>query len=192
MDYNKFIVKNYRGFIRLNNLHKITTTSKMFKPSQHDKFDDLMKKQLNNIRTKYPRKKIGIVASCFDLLHTGHLIMLEDAKNHCDILIVCLQTNPTIDRPEKNKPIQDFIEREKMVNAIKFIDEIIVYTTEHDYYNILNFIKPDIRILGSDWKGKLYTGYDIQDIPIYFHERTHNWSTTNLRKRIYEAECANK
>lgn len=156
--------------------------------SQNDKFGDGLRKQIDALKNKHTGKRIGIVASCFDLLHTGHLIMLQDAKQQCDILIVCLQTDPTIDRPHKNKPIQQFIERETMINAVRYIDEVIVYSTEYDYYNILKYLKPDIRILGSDWQGKLYTGHDLTDIPIHFHARTHGWSTSNLRKRIYEAE----
>ena len=157
--------------------------------SRNDLFDGDTEMWINNIRAKYNTKRIGIVASCFDLLHTGHLIMLKDAKQQCDVLIVGLQTDPTVDRPlTKHKPIQSFIERKTMIDAIKYIDEIIVYTTEFDYFNILRYLKPEIRILGSDWKGKEYTGHDMKDIPIYFHARTHDWSTTNLRKRIYEAE----
>lgn len=141
------------------------------------------------VREIFPNKKIGFTCSCFDLLHTGHAIMLEDSKRQCDILIAGVQTDPTIDRPNtKNKPIQDFNERLIMVKSIKYIDAIIVYSTEQDLLDILNTIKPDIRILGTDWKGKEYTGYDIKDIPIYFHERNHPYSTSSLRKRVYNEE----
>lgn len=188
-NWEKIVIRLYQWF-------KIMTISiimsKIPQSSEHDQFNTEMKTKLDNIRSKYPHKKIGIVASCFDLLHTGHLIMLQDAKNQCDVLVVCLQTDPTIDRPHKNKPIQQFIERQTMVNAIRFIDEVVIYTTEYDYYNILKYFKPDVRILGSDWEGKLYTGADLVDIPIYFHARTHNWSTTNLRNRIYQAELRKK
>ena len=119
--------------------------------------------------------------------------MLQDAKNHCDVLVVGLHTDPTIDRPDtKNKPIQSFYERELMIRSIKYIDEVIVYETEDDLYRILETLKPFVRILGSDWKGHNYTGCDIADIPIHWHERTHGYSTTNLRKRIHAAEKANE
>jgi len=129
-------------------------------------------------------KIIGFTCSCFDLLHAGHIIMLKDAKKQCDYLIVGLQTDPTFDRPNsKKKPIQSFKERKIQIEAIKYIDEIIKYETEEDLYNILKKIKPDIRILGSDYKNKAFTGDDLK-IKIYYHERDHNYSTTNLRKMI--------
>jgi glycerol-3-phosphate cytidylyltransferase len=145
--------------------------------------------QIKKIKEKYPGKKIGFTCSCFDLLHTGHIIMLEDCKKQCDILVIGLQTDPTIDRPTtKNTPVQSFYERDLMIRSIKYIDEIINYATEADLYKILQELKPDVRIIGSDWKGKQYTGHDLDTIPIYWHDRTHDFSTTNLRRRIYLAE----
>ena len=128
---------------------------------------------------------IGFTCSCFDLLHAGHILMLQDAKARCDKLIVGLQSDPTIDRPEKNKPIQSFEERKIQLEAVKYIDEIFVYETEEDLYKKLLDIKPDVRILGSDYIGKSFTGDDL-DIQIYYHERKHNYSTTNLREKIEE------
>jgi len=145
--------------------------------------------QINLIRQKYANKKIGFTCSCFDLLHTGHLIMLQDCKEQCDVLVIGLQTDPTIDRPDtKNAPVQTFYERELMVKSLKYIDEVIVYATEADLYAILLALQPHVRIIGSDWKGLKYTGHDIESIPIHWHERTHNFSTTNLRQRIFNAE----
>ena len=131
--------------------------------------------------------KIGFTCSCFDLLHAGHILMLKDSKEQCDYLIVGLQTDPTIDRPEKNKPIQSFEERKIQLEAVKYVDEIFVYETEQDLYKKLLDIKPDVRILGSDYIGKSFTGDDL-DIEIYYHERNHNYSTTNLRKQIKSQE----
>ena len=127
--------------------------------------------------------KIGFTCSCFDLLHAGHILMLKDAKEQCDKLIVGLQTDPTIDRPEKNKPIQSYEERYIQLEAVKYVDEIIKYDTEEDLYKKLLFINPDFRILGSDYIGKSFTGDDL-DIEIYYHERKHNYSSTNLRNKI--------
>ena len=128
---------------------------------------------------------IGFTCSCFDLLHAGHILMLKDSKEQCDYLIVGLQTDPTIDRPEKNKPIQSFEERKIQLEAVKYVDEIFVYETEQDLYKKLLDIKPDVRILGSDYDipDKRFTGDDL-NIPIYFHERNHNYSSTNLRGKI--------
>ena len=133
------------------------------------------------------KKNIGFTCSCFDLLHAGHIIMLKDAKKQCDHLIVGLQTDPTIDRPKKNKPIQSFQERKIQLKAVKYIDEIIEYSTENELYNLLKKIKPNIRILGSDYINKSFTGDDL-NIKIYYHKREHNYSTTNLREKIYLKE----
>ena len=130
------------------------------------------------------KKIIGFTCSCFDLLHAGHILMLKDAKNQCDYLIVGLQTDPTIDRPtSKNKPIQSFEERKIQLEAVKYIDEIITYNTENELYELLLKIKPDIRILGSDYKGKPFTGDDL-NIKIYYHKRDYDFSSTKLRKKI--------
>ena len=132
--------------------------------------------------------KKGFTCSCFDLLHAGHAKMLQDARNQCDYLIVGLQTDPTVDRPDtKNKPIQTLEERQIMLSAIRFVDEIVIYTTEGQLYEYLRDNPPDVRILGSDYKGKDFTGKDL-DIDIYYHKRDHDWSTTNLRKRITKEE----
>ena len=130
-------------------------------------------------------KEIGFTCSCFDLLHAGHILMLKDAREQCDYLIVGLQTDPTVDRPEKNKPIQSFEERKIQLEAVKYVDEIIKYETEEDLYKKILDINPDIRILGSvyDIPDKRFTGDDL-NIPIYFHERKHNYSSTNLRGKI--------
>ena len=126
---------------------------------------------------------VGFTCSCFDLLHAGHIIMLQYAKARCDKLIVGLQTDPTTDRPEKNKPIQSLEERKIQLEAVKYVDEIFTYDTEEELYKKLLDIKPDVRILGSDYIGKSFTGDDL-DIKIYYHDRNHNYSTTNLRKKI--------
>ena len=141
--------------------------------------------QITKIKEKYNGKKIGFTCSCFDLLHAGHMLMLKDAKQQCDILIIGLQTDPTLDRVEKNKPIQQYEERKIVVEGNKYIDEIISYSRESELYEILRILEPNVRILGSDYIGKSFTGDDL-NINIYWHTRDHNWSTSNLRKRIYE------
>ena len=135
--------------------------------------------------------KKGFTCSCFDLLHAGHILMLKDSKEQCDYLIVGLQTDPTIDRPEKNKPIQSFKERKIQLEAVKYVDEIFTYETEEDLYKKLLEINPNIRILGSDYIGKSFTGDDL-DISIYYHERKHNYSSTNLRGKIVSEHLCKK
>ena len=127
--------------------------------------------------------KTGFTCGTFDLLHAGHILMFQDAANQCDRLVVGLQTDPSIDRPKKNKPIQSVEERKIQLEALRYVDEIIIYETENDLYVILEGLTPDIRIVGSDWWGKNYTGCKL-DIPVYYHHREHEYSTTNLRKRI--------
>ena len=126
---------------------------------------------------------IGFTCSCFDLLHSGHILMLKDAKDQCDYLVVGLQNNPSIDRLHKNRPIQSLKQRKIQLEAVKYINEIIVYETETELYQLLQKIKPNVRILGTDYINKSFTGDDL-DIAIYYHERNHNYSTTNLKERI--------
>ena len=146
------------------------------------------KTQIQNIKNKYPNKRISFCCSAFDLLHCGHIIMLEDAKKQADILVVGLHTNPNIDRSSKNAPIQSYEEREIQIKGCKYVDEVIKYATEDDLYHLLVELKPDVRVLGTDWKDKPFTGHDLP-IPIYWHDRNHNWSSSWLRDRIYQAEC---
>lgn len=126
----------------------------------------------------------GITASTFDLLHTGHVLMLKEAKTQCDYLICALQLDPSIDRPEKNKPIQSLYERFIQLQAVKYVDEIIPYTTEDELLTILQTNNIDVRIIGQDYIGKGFTGDFITDIEIYYNSRNHNYSSTELRNRI--------
>lgn len=140
-------------------------------------------------------QRVGFTASSFDLLHAGHYLMLEDAKKQCDVLVVALQSDPTLDESyrvqtggkNKNKPVQSFEERKIQIEGCKYVDHVIPYNTEADLLNILNELNPDVRILGSDWKGKEYTGHEL-NIEIHWHNRDHDYSTSNLRKRVYKAE----
>lgn len=127
--------------------------------------------------------KIGFVASCFDLLHAGHCLMLKDAKKQCEWLVAALQNDPSVDRPQKNKPIQSLEERKIQLESIKYVDEVVFYNTEEDLIKLLQLIKPQVRILGSDYKDKHFTGKELK-IPIYYHLRDHEWSTSSLRKKI--------
>ena len=131
--------------------------------------------------------KIGFTCGAFDLMHAGHMLMLEDARSVCDKLVVAIQSDPSIDRPFKNRPVQSFDERIIMVDGCKYVDEIILYHTEDDLLKILKELSPDVRILGSDYRNKTFTGQELP-IRIYYHERSHNWSSSGLRERVYYAE----
>ena len=136
-------------------------------------------------------QKIGITFSSFDLLHAGHVRMLEEAKLHCDYLIVGLQTDPTIDRPEKNKPTQSVVERYIQLKACKFVDEIIPYTTEQDLEDILQALPIDVRILGDEYKEAAFTGREYcenMNIELVYNKRNHRFSSSGLRKEVYQCE----
>jgi glycerol-3-phosphate cytidylyltransferase len=135
--------------------------------------------------------KIGFTCSTFDLLHAGHVTMLEEASHHCDYLIVGLQNDPTEDRPEKNKPVQSIVERQIQLAAIKYVDEIVIYNTEKDLTDLLLTLPIDVRILGDEYKTKDFTGKDIakqRGSKIIYNGRDHSFSSTSLRKRVNHAE----
>lgn len=134
------------------------------------------------------KMKVGFTCSSFDLFHAGHVLMLQEAKGKCEWLIAGLQTDPTVDRPEKNKPIQSVFERFVQLKACKYVDEIVVYETEKDLLDILTSYPIDVRILGKEYENKAFTGRVLDHIEIYYNSREHSFSTTELRNRIYEAE----
>jgi len=150
-----------------------------------DKVKDLKEKGL----------RIGITFSTFDLLHAGHVAMLSECKNHCDYLIAGLQTDPTLDRASKNTPIQTVVERQIQLGCNRFVDEIVVYQTEKDLQDILLTLPIDVRILGVEYKNKDFTGKDIcstRGIEIVYNGRDHSFSSSNLRKRVANAEGNDK
>ena len=131
--------------------------------------------------------RVGFTCSTFDLFHAGHILMLEEAKKQCDYLIVGLQTDPTIDRPEKNKPVQGVFERFVQLEACKYVDKVIPYATEKELKDILLSYPIDVRIIGDEYAHKAFTGQEL-DIEIYFNKRKHSFSTTELRQRVIDAD----
>ena len=127
--------------------------------------------------------EVGITAGSFDLFHAGHVLMLKDAKDQCDYFIVALQTDPTIDRKEKNKPIQTMYERFVQLDACKYVDKIIPYETEDDLYTLIMNTDVDIRIIGNEYRNEDFTAREV-GLEIYYNARNHQWSTTELRERI--------
>ena len=136
---------------------------------------------------------IGFTCSTFDLFHAGHIIMLKEAKAQCDHLIVGLQTDPTIDRPDtKNKPVQSIFERYVQLQACKYVDEIVVYATEKDLVDILLSYPINVRILGEEYEHRDFTGRQEcinKGIKFYFNKREHTFSTTELRQRVIDTEA---
>ncbi len=155
---------------------------------------DLHRKNLRNQRNQRENKKFSKLKTApfkAHILHAGHVRMLAEARAQCDYLIVGLQTDPTIDRPEKNKPTQTVVERYIQLKGCRYVDEIIPYTTEKDLEDILQLYSIDVRIVGSEYKDKDFTGREYcneNNIVLYFNERRHRFSSTNLRKEIYRME----
>ena len=134
---------------------------------------------------------IGFTCSTFDLLHAGHVVMLEEAKRHCDYLIVGLQVDPTLDRDHKNAPIQSIVERQIQLSAIKYVDEIVIYNTEADLEDLLLTLPINVKVMGEEYKGKNFTGKQIckdRGIKLVYNGREHSFSSTSLRKRVYKIE----
>jgi glycerol-3-phosphate cytidylyltransferase len=135
--------------------------------------------------------KTGFTCSTFDLLHSGHISMLRDAKEQCEYLICALQVDPTYDRKDKNSPVQTIVERYVQLSAVKYVDEIIVYQTEQDLEDILEMFSIDVRILGDEYRDKDFTGKDIckrRGIQLYFNKRDHRFSSSSLRKLVAEKQ----
>jgi glycerol-3-phosphate cytidylyltransferase len=143
-------------------------------------------------KLKSEGKRIGITFSQFDLLHSGHIAMLAEAKNHCDYLIAGLQTDASIDRPDtKNAPIQSIVERQIQLAACRYVDEVVIYTTEQDLCDLLLILPVDVRILGDEYMNKDFTGLaecNMRNIELVFNERSHSFSSSSLRKRVVAAE----
>ena len=138
--------------------------------------------------------KVGITCSTFDLLHSGHCAMLREAKTQCGYLICALQNDPSVDRPQKNKPVQNIVERQAQLAAIRYVDEILVYNTEDELRDILSMYQIDVKIMGEEYRDIDFTGKDIcqkRGIEFYFNKRDHRFSTSDLRKRVEENTLQN-
>ena len=128
--------------------------------------------------------KKGITFGAFDLFHAGHVLMLKEAKSICDYLIVCIQSDPSLDRVEKNKPVQSVVEREIQVSACTYVDEVIIYDYEEEVLQILETVDWDVRIIGEEYRDKEFTGRDQTLDKCYFNKRPHNFSSSELRERV--------
>jgi len=131
--------------------------------------------------------KVGFTASTFDLLHSGHITMLREAKSVCDYLICGLQVDPSRDRSDKNPPIQTLVERQAQLSAVKYVDEIMVYETEKDLEDLLTMCQIDVKIMGEEYRDIDFTGRDIcknRGIELYFNKRDHRFSSSELRERV--------
>ena len=128
----------------------------------------------------------ALICGAFDIIHPGYIEMFSDVESKCKKLLVALQVDPTIDRPEKDKPVQSYEDRKKIILAIRYVNDVVEYSTEADLYEILKSDIYDIRVLGTDYKNKDYNGKDL-DRPVYWHSRKHNYSASGLKRRIAES-----
>ena len=126
---------------------------------------------------------IGFTAGNFDLLHPGYIYTFEEAKKHCDRFLVFLQEDPSATRYTKYKPVVPLYERYRILMSIRYVDEVYIYQTEEELYELIKWSKPDIRILGEDYIGKSFTGDDLPP-KIVYTTRSHGWSTTKLKDLI--------
>ena len=133
-----------------------------------------------------PLYNVGVIAGNFDVIHPGYIYMFQEMKRVCKNVIVLLHTNPSIERPEKLPPILSVKERTQILESIKYIDYIHTYTYEKDLISLLKGINPDVRFLGDDYKGKTYTGFEL-NIPIIYLDRSHGWSTTKFKTLIAQS-----
>ena len=136
--------------------------------------------------------KKGITFGAFDLFHAGHILMLEEAKTVCSHLTVAIQTDPSLDRDTKNSPVQSIEEREIQVSACKYVDEVIIYDREEDILVILETLEWDVRIIGDEYKEKIFTGRDQSLEKCYFNKRPHTFSSSELRTRVANEHFKNK
>ena len=130
----------------------------------------------------------GFACGVFDLFHAGHVLMLQECKQHCDYLIVALNKaeniNPEIN-PGKKKPVYSIEERVLIMQSCRYVDEVLVYNSEEELLEILKAKKIDIRFLGEDYRGKKITGEEL-NIPVHYTDRSHGLSTSSFRKHIQE------
>jgi glycerol-3-phosphate cytidylyltransferase len=126
---------------------------------------------------------IGFTAGNFDLLHPGYIYTFEEAKRHCDKFLVFLQRDPSSTRYTKYKPVIPLYERYRTLMSIKYIDDVYIYQTEEELYELIKFWKPQVRILGEDYIGKTFTGDDLP-LKVIYTTRSHDWSTTKLKDLI--------
>jgi glycerol-3-phosphate cytidylyltransferase len=136
------------------------------------------------------KRIVGFTASTFDLLHAGHIAMLREAKEHCNWLICGLQVDPSVDRAEKNAPVQTLVERHVQLSGVRYVDEIVPYQTEQDLEDILNTFSINVRVIGEEYKHGRFTGRAIcaaRGIDLYFNKRDHRFSTSDLRTRVQNA-----
>lgn len=132
---------------------------------------------------KNKRNNIGIIAGNFDVIHPGYIFLFNECKENCNHLILFLHEDPSIERPEKLKPVLSLKERILILSSLRQIDEIIPYKLESDLLSLIKNMNIDVRFLGDDYINKAFTGKEL-NIPIHYLNRSHGWSTTKYKKLL--------
>lgn len=130
--------------------------------------------------------KIGIYPMVADVLHTGHVLAIEEAKKHCDYLIVALHCCPNY----KN-PVQSIYERYMQLRAVKWVDEVIPYTDVEDAKTMLMSLNYSVYFLGEDYKNRSWENSElVKELgkEVIYLQRKHDFSSSNLKTRIVEKE----
>ena len=128
----------------------------------------------------------GVIAGNFDIIHPGYIKTFKECKENCDHFTILLHSDPTIERPNKLKPILSVEERIEVLSSIKYIDDIKVYTYEKELIKLIENSKFSIRFLGDDYINKDFTGSDL-NIPVHYISRNHGWSNTKFKNLILKS-----
>jgi cytidyltransferase-like protein len=158
----------------------------MFCKPTADIFVDDKAINVEDWKREQPLRK-GIIGGAFDIIHPGYVRMFRDAKKYCNHLTIALHNDPSTEREYKLKPIHSLSERTEILLSMKNVDGIVYYSTEDEFLDYLRSTKYDIRFIGDDYKNGSYTGKDIDIDIIWLERQNHNYSTTNLKTKIYES-----
>lgn len=154
------------------------------KPHAHLFIDDKAI-HIDDWKKQIPQVK-GIIAGAFDLIHPGYIKMFKECKQNCTHLTVALHENPSIERASKLSPIHTVEERIDILKSIKYVDDVVVYKMEEEFLDLLRSKNYNIRFLGDDYSDGSYTGKDLP-IQIKFVDRNHDYSTTELKRKIVKS-----
>ena len=120
------------------------------------------------------------VNGCFDILHRGHFELFNYAKSLGDKLIVGIDSDKKIEKDKgKGRPYNNIKDRTYALESLKAIDEIRAFSDRESLVELVKEIKPDVLVVGADWKGKRIVGSQYAKEVIYF-DRIGEYSTTNI------------
>jgi D-beta-D-heptose 7-phosphate kinase/D-beta-D-heptose 1-phosphate adenosyltransferase len=120
------------------------------------------------------------VNGCFDILHRGHIELFNFAKSHGDFLYIGIDSDERVKFLKgQSRPINSQEDRKFLLENIKPIDKVFIFNTEEDLIDLVKSIKPDIMVVGSDYKNKKVIGGEYAKQLLFF-ERIDEYSTTKI------------